>query len=198
MLSGFKSHITSFSDKINRQKLSLTSGITVVATSLLNYFLDKSVFKCPQKLHQIYGCAFLIGPGVLLAILTLLCSSRLSKVFTGFCKRDQDVPDDAFCGKRRQSWRFIIKNLSIAFMIATLACFSWIIVSLLTTDAYVCIKVGPTDKNKKAEYETFSTQSKVAGMVILAICLSFALAINITVKCWFSEIPEKKLPSMRR
>ena len=197
MFSAMTSHINKLSDIIKNQKLSLTSGIIVVATSVLNRFLDKSFFKCPHAAHELYGWTFLICPGILLAILTLLSSSRLSRAVIGCCQKDNDVSERAKGGKRMRTWRFIIRNFSIAFAMAMLSFLSWVIMTLLTTEAYVCIKVGPADKKVK-DKSKYDTTSKVAGLILLAVGLLVALFINLIIQCCFTDRPEKELLSMHR
>ena len=200
MLDIVKTHISTLADQIKSQKLPLTSGLVVLLTSLLNYCLKSTFFKCPKSSHDIYGWSFLLCPGLLLFLLTLLCSPRLSGAVSGFCLTDKDVTKRAILGKRKRTWKFVIRSISIALCMATVAFLSWVVVTLVTTDTYVCIKLGPQNKNAKykEEKEKLETKSKAAGLILLTVCLLISLAINLAVRCCFSDIPEKDLPSMRR
>ena len=199
MLSAVTTYINAIPEQIKRRSLPLTSGIIVVSTSLLNHFLKNAIFKCPRSSHESYGWSFLFCPGIVMAILTLLSSQRLSKTLTGFCRTDIDVPTKASGGKRKRTWRLIIRNLLIALSMAVLAFLSWVIVTLLTTDTYVCIRLGYLDeKAKLAVKEKYHTQSKIAGLILLIACLVVTLVINLGVKCCFSDLPEKDLLSMRK
>jgi len=200
MFSTVKTHISALADQIKSQEMSLTSSMVVLSTSLLNYFLSSSFFKCPKSSHEIYGWSFLVCPGLLLFLLTLLGSSRLSRAVSGFCLSDKDVSKRALLGKRKRTWKFVIRSISMALCMATLAFLSWVVVTLLTTDTYACIKLGPP--NKTAKYkdakEKCETHSKATGLILLTVCLLISLVANFAVKCCFSDIPEKDLPSMRR
>ena len=196
MLSTLSGHIK---DQFQSQKLSVTGGMVVFSTSILNQVLNKEIFKCPSSSHDIYGWIFMLCPGLTLALLTLLVSQNLSKALTGICQTDKDVPENASGGKRKRTWKFIIRNVFIALCMANIAFLSWVIVTLLATDTLVCIKLGPKPQaDKSALKEQYDMQSKIAGLVLALVCLVAVLIINLVVKCCFSDLPEKELPSMRR
>lgn len=206
MFSAFKlgSHISTISDKIKSIGLPVTSGTVVLTTSLLNYLLSHSVFKCPTQTHAEYGWYFLLLPGVLLAVITLLASVRLSQAFTGFCRKDIDVPKSAMGGKRKRTWKYIIRKISIALVLAILSFMSWVIISLLSTETYACIKIGPvykrnnSDLGYKMRVEKANIDSKKYGLVLLLFSMLITFMVNVIVKCCFTDLPDKDLPSMRR
>lgn len=204
MISAVKSLSSNLSNGIKNQGVTIASGIIIVSTSLVNYFLESSFFKCPSASHVEYGMCFLLLPGLILALLTLLASARLSTTLAGCCLNDVDAPGDALFGKRKRTIQSIIRNISIAFVMAALSFFCWVIISLITTEAYVCIVVGPFDKSKmaQADYKKLVDGQKATsvklGLIILVICLFLLLVINLVMRCCYSDVPEKELPSMRR
>ena len=194
MISTLSGHIK---DQFQNQRLSVIGGIVVFSTTLVNQVLKNKIFKCPSSSHDTYGWSFLLCPGLTLAFLTLLVSQNLSKVLTGICQTDRDVPENASGGKRKRTWKFIIRNVSIALFMANVAFLSWVIVTLLATDTYVCIKLGP-QAEKSVLKEQYDMQSKKAGLSLALVCLIAVLVINLAIKCCFSDLPEKELQSMRR
>ena len=144
----------------------------------------------------------MLVPGLLLAMLTLLGSSRLSLALTGACRTDIDVPETAPRGKRLRTWKFICWNIGVAMAFAMLAFLSWVIVTLLFTETYTCIKIGPslktTSKDYLAKKEEFGTKSKLIGLLLLLIGLLLTFVIDFSIKCCYSGLPDKDLESMRK
>ena len=202
MSAVLSSYISTASDAIKSQGKSISSCLIIVTTAFLNHILTKSYFKCPNSSHEIYGWSFMLVPGLLLAMLTLLGSSRLSLALTGACRTDIDVPETAPGGKRLRTWKFICWNIGVAMAFAMLAFLSWVIVTLLFTETYTCIKIGPslktTSKDYLAKKEEFGTKSKLMALSLLVIGMVLTVVINLAIKCCFSDLPEKDLESMHR
>eukprot|EP00112_Aurelia_sp_Birch-Aquarium-sp1_P003332 Seg1372.9 transcript_id=Seg1372.9/GoldUCD/mRNA.D3Y31 product="Calcium homeostasis modulator protein 6" protein_id=Seg1372.9/GoldUCD/D3Y31 len=200
MSAALATYISTASDAIKKQGKSISSCLIIVTTAFLNHILTKSYFKCPNSSHEIYGWSFMIAPGLLLAMLTLLGSTRLSLALTGACRKDIDVPENARGGKRLRTWKFICWNVGVAMAFAVLAFLSWLIVTLLFTETYTCIKIGPSPKTASKDYlakkEKCDTRSKLIGLSLLVIGLLLAVTINFAIKCCFSDLPEKDLESM--
>ena len=202
MSSLFGPYLSKISGTLQSQKKSISSCLIIVTTAFLNHILTKSYFKCPNSSHEIYGWSFMIVPGLLLAMLTLLGSSRLSLAFTGVCRTDIDVPEIAPGGKRLRTWKFICWNVGVAMAFAMLAFLSWVIVTLLFTETYTCIKIGPslkpTSKDHLAKREKCDINSKLIGLLLLVIGLLLTFVIDFSIKCCYSGLPDKDLESMRK
>ena len=204
MSAAISSYISGISQALKNQEKSISSVIILATTAFLNHILTTSYFKCPNSSHEIYGWSFMIVPGLLLAMLTLLGSSRLSFAVTGACRKDIDVPETVPGGKRIRTWKFIGRSIGFALVFANLAFLSWVVVTLLFTDVYTCTKIGPSPKNNtdqtryRRDKEKWDTHSKMIGLFLLAACVLVTFIIHVIIKCWFSEVPEKELKGLRR
>eukprot|EP00112_Aurelia_sp_Birch-Aquarium-sp1_P007740 Seg1845.10 transcript_id=Seg1845.10/GoldUCD/mRNA.D3Y31 product="hypothetical protein" protein_id=Seg1845.10/GoldUCD/D3Y31 len=145
----------------------------------------------------------MIVPGLLLAMLTLLGSSRLSFALTGTCRKDIDVPETAPRGKRIRTWKFIGRSIGFALIFAKLAFLSWVVVTLLFTEVYTCTKIGPLPKNHAdqkgylRDKEKWDTHSKMTGLFLLAAGVLVTFITQLVIKCRFSELPKKDLEGLR-
>ena len=207
MSTAFSVYINSLTSVVKQKEATLQCGMIVVATACLNQFLTKSFFQCPIAPHYMYGWTFMVLPGLILAVLSLLASKSFSVAVTGFCRKDEDVPAMAAFGRRKRTWYHFIKNFSFSLAFAALAFMSWLTMSLLFTEAYSCTVLGPFNekaqtKISKAIYETerkrYNTYSRLAGLILLMIGLSTVFFFHLLVKCCFTELPSKELASMRR
>eukprot|EP00112_Aurelia_sp_Birch-Aquarium-sp1_P013087 Seg2766.1 transcript_id=Seg2766.1/GoldUCD/mRNA.D3Y31 product="Calcium homeostasis modulator protein 6" protein_id=Seg2766.1/GoldUCD/D3Y31 len=202
MSSTFGTYLSKISETLQSQEKSISSCLIIVTTAFLNHILTKSYFKCPNSSHEIYGWSFMIVPGLLLAMLTLLGSTRLSLALTGACRKDIDVPENARGGKRLRTWKFICWNVGVAMAFAVLAFLSWVIVTLLFSETYTCIKIGPSLKTASKDYlakkDKCDTRSKLIGLSLLVIGLVLTFIIDFSIKCCYSGLPDKDLESMRK
>ncbi|XP_065054830.1 uncharacterized protein LOC135683496 [Rhopilema esculentum] len=206
MSQAFSVYINSLTSLVKQKEVTLQCGMVIAATACLNQLLTKSFFQCPIAVHYMYGWIFMVLPGLVLAILSLLASKSFSVALIGFCRKDEDVPPTATFGRRKRTWYHFIKNLSFSLAFAALAFMSWLTMSLLFSEAYSCTVVGPFNekaqaKFSKAVYETekkrYNTYSRLAGLILLTIGISAVFFFHLLVKCCFTELPSKELASMR-
>ena len=199
--SGYKNEIL---QALRSREKAISSFLIVITTGFLNHIFANAYFKCPRSSHEIYGWSFIIIPGLLLAVLSLLGSTRLSNALTGVCREDIDASQKAPCGKQIRTWKFIIRNTVFALAFATLAFASWVVVTLLFTDVYTCTKIGPlpTKEDAQKEYlkhkETLDTQSKLTGLFLMVTGVLLTFLIQLILKCLFSELPKTDLAGLRR
>lgn len=187
-LAGLVEAIKKLKDLIIKQEKTITSLLIVVVVALLNELATKTYFKCPETKHDTAGWSFMIIPGIILAMLSILASENVSKAST-------------ICSKARGAQaRFFCRTISLSMSYAVLALLSWIIATLLFTETFACIKLGPPpDTKNKTEIKIYNakkdaknSESKVTGLYMLLAALAFELMIYFVVKCILSDLPAVK------
>ena len=195
---------TRLSSTLKGQGRSIGSLLIVVVTSVLNYIMNKDFFKCPKEAHVSFGLCFMFIPAVIASVMVFMLSFGTSEIPTGMCKRDKD--SDKIISRKRGS--FICRSILIALGQSIVGLLSWVIVTLLTTDAWCCITYGPmptktpSNKDDIRKYldnkDKATGRSKIVGMCLLLISFAIAMLIYFLVKCCYKDPPSKKLAGERR
>ena len=181
-------------EPVIKQEKTITSLLIVVVVTLLNQLATKQYFKCPEKKYDDAGWSFMFVPGILLAFIYIIASKAVADAST-------------ICSKARGAQtKFFMRTISLSLCYAILAFLSWIIATLLFTETYACIKLGPApDTENKTEIKIYNSkkagrnsESKLAGLYMLLVALAIALFMHFIVKCILTDLPkiEGKLTSM--
>ncbi|XP_065055416.1 uncharacterized protein LOC135683937 [Rhopilema esculentum] len=203
----FSTYIKSITSLFKKNENTIQGCLIVAATASLNQLIAASFFQCPKSAYHKYGWTFMVLPGLILAVLSLLASNSFTLGITGLCRKDEDVPEPAKLGKSKRFWGYFFKTLAFSLAYAVLAFTSWLTMSLLFTDAYSCAKIGAfnkktQDKLSKDDYlakkEKYDTDSRVIGLILLTAGLSGVFLMHLITKCCFSALPTKELSSMRK
>ena len=166
--------------------------IVFIVTTLLNQLGNKQFFKCPAENYECTGKIFLYVPGVIFAMLIFMASNGVSEGSILCCKDDES--------RRRERSRvwFFIKASGLAACYAFLAFLSWVVASLLFTETYSCMKLGPTPNTKNATIlatykinkEIKNAESITKGLLALLIALCVLMVLFFVNKCVCSKLSE--------
>ena len=195
---GFKTIVDKSTKTMSSQGKTAKSLVIFVVTTLLNQLLKKEYFKCPiGKTHGSTAWSFMFIPGIMLAILFLIGSDRVSQ-------------GSILCAKRRcaSNAQFFCRNIALTLSYSALALLSWIVATLLFTDTYVCAKLGPPPNSKdkmltavyNAKKSRRNAESKVLGLYILMVAVLVHTLLFFIHKCCLSDLSEtsNRLKSMDR
>ncbi len=200
-----------FSERVfsafRKQGKLIASLAIVILTANANRSLRVNFFHCPVGIHRFYGWCFLFGPALIIGMVVLLVSFSASQVLDGIFKKAADAPVNEQWDKKFRTWKFILRRMLFSFVQSIIGFCCWVILTLLTSEAYSCIKLGPKpislkDKAaihsfelKKERYDAFS---KSLGFFFLVGGLVIATATHCVIKCCFTDPPKKMLPHMDR
>ena len=192
-----KEQIDKVSSLVSGQGKAVKSLLIFIVTTLLNQLATKQFFKCPaEDKHERASWSFMFIPGVMLAIIILMSSDRVSEGSILFAKR------------KRATARFFIRTISLSLAYSLLALLSWVVASLLFTETFACAELGPTPNTKnQTKIEIYNSkkavknaESKVLGLYILLIALAVQMGLFFIHKCFLSDLSETphRLKSMDR
>lgn len=204
MSSAFSSFVAEIVNQIGKlTKLVSGQGKTVksllifIITTLLNQLATKEYFKCPgEKKHERSGWAFMFVPGILLALIILMSSDRVSQGSILYGK------------KKRAQLKFFCRTISLSLTYSILALLSWVVATLLFTETFACIKLGPKPNTKnETKIEIYNSkkdgknaESKLLGLYILLMAFIVQVLLFFIHKCCLSDLTQitDRLKSMDR
>ncbi|EDO45230.1 predicted protein, partial [Nematostella vectensis] len=111
-------------------RTTLKNVLVLVLVFGMEQIFEKDVFECPSSKYFMYGNMFLFGPAICLLSLTLLLNATFWEVVTG-------------CWAAHFSKRWVTKNLVRILFQALLPPGVWIVVALIRSNYYICLKLGP-------------------------------------------------------
>ena len=179
-------------------KLKTISGVFVFAiTTLLNQLGTHEYFKCPHEGYLEAGLAFLLAPAFILLFLILMASNSLREASIGCfkCKKTQSK----WCKYQPVCCSMGLFNASLlAFGYGALACLSWIVATLMFTDTWSCMKLGPAPTAEKgADAEIFKSKkgtedanSKLYGLLILLVAVTLVMLVYFIYTCCRAKLSE--------
>ena len=195
---GFKAFVDKSTETMSSKGKTAKGLVIFVVITVLNQLLKKEYFKCPVgKTHGKTAWSFMFIPGIVLSILFLIGSDRVSH-------------GSILCAKGpcASNAHFFCRNLTLTLSYSILALLSWIVATLLFTETYVCAKLGPppttTDKMKIQMYNIMKgkrhAESKVLGLYILMIAVLVHVLVFFIHKCCLSDLAEtpNRMKSMDR
>ena len=166
------------------KKVELPLQHTVLAGLVLGLkeFLNKLVFKCPERYHKLYSTLFIFAPVVVFFCLALMISRSFWTMAAGCCRLPRD--------RRRVIWQRSRKFVYLC----SLPPLVWLLFALFDTKYYVCAKMGslesrlnktaPNEKpNILTEFEAANTESQVIGFLLLSITMLFATILITVDRC---------------
>ena len=192
-----KKLIVKGSSFVSGQGKTVNSLLIFIITTLLNQLATKEFFKCPgENKHEQAGWSFMFVPGIVLGIVLLMSSDRISN-------------GSILCGRKKGATaRFYYRAISLSLAYSALAFLSWVMASLLFTETYACTKLGPAPNTKNqtkidmynSKKAVKNTESKVLGLYVLLIALVFEFCLFLIHKCCLSDLSEipDRLKSMDR
>lgn len=162
-----------------KQENTISGLATVVAVTLLNQLLTTTYFKCPNDGYHRFSVVFLVIPGIIFAFLTLLASPRVEKAVSLRKKA------------RGHQKGFLCRTISLTLAYAVLAFLAWITATLLFTETYVCMQLGPSPDTKNATetkmYDrkklNVNAESRLIGLWLMFVAMAFTLLVYFFVKC---------------
>jgi len=164
--------------------------IVFIVTTLLNQLGNEQFFKCPTKKYELAGWSFMLIPGVMLGMLILMASERVSEGST-LCGRHN-------VSRRRKRSRvlFFLRAIALALGYSTLAFLSWLVASLLFTETYACAKLGPMPNTKnatildiyKTKKDVENAESKIIGLFLLLGALFILMCFFFFDKCRLTSL----------
>lgn len=171
--------ISSLKEIIQKVELPLQQAFISGLVLGLKEFLNKLVFKCPERYHKLYSMLFIFAPVVVFFCFALIISRSFWKMVAGCCRLPRNL--------RRVIWQ---RSRRFVYL-STLPPVVWLLFVLFDTKYYVCAKLGSleTRLNKTtpdehpeilSEFEAANTESQVIGFILLSITMLFA-TISISV-----------------
>ncbi|EDO45286.1 predicted protein [Nematostella vectensis] len=182
-------------------KVTLKQVLVLVLVFGIERIFEKDVFECPPSRYFMYGSLFLVGPAICLFSLTLLLFPTFWEVVTG-------------CWGAHFSKRWVTKNLVKILFQALLPPGVWIVVALMRSNYYICLKLGPkklaldralralngsTVAQVKANVdETFSkakADSEMLAWILFDSIVMLAFIVVCIRRCWCMRA-EGSLPEL--
>lgn len=191
---------------ITGQSTTLLNVLSLVLIGAIEAFVSgEKLFSCPTKGYATYGWAFILGPGIILMLISLLVRNAFRKRVQGCCQR-KSVSNEAgtsFCpcsftprwGCTTTLFEIIAQSIVIGSM--------WIFMAFLQKDYYACARLGNkatietkallgiTDETKKKEillpiderFIEMYDESQYIGLVLLNRSDS-----NCFVRCYYRSL----------
>ena len=69
----------------------------------------------------------MLSPAAPLYLIDPIMSKEMNTVLTGACKADIDAPESAPWGKRKHTWRYLVRQLALSVAKSSLASICWIV-----------------------------------------------------------------------
>ena len=197
-LSAFSAEISRLTGTtlLSGQGKTVKSLLIFIITTLLNQLATKEYFKCPGEKHEQSGWAFMFVPGIILGLIILMSSDRVSQ-------------GSILCGKKKRAQlKFFCRTISLSLTYSVLAFLSWVVATLLFTETFACIKLGPAPNTKnetkieiyKSKKDGKNAESKVLGLYVLLVAFIVQVVLFFIHKCCLSDLTQIKgrLKSMDR
>ena len=184
-LGGISSQAQKGGSVLSAQGKAVKSLLIFIITTALNQLANKECFKCPgEDRHEIAGWSFMFVPGIVLGILLLMSSDRFSQGAV-LCAK-----------KRRGAVKFFLRTISLSLTYSILAVLSWVVASLLFTETYACVKLGPApDTKNKTKLEIYKSkkvvknaESQILGSYVLLIALVIQLVVFLVHKFFTTDL----------
>ncbi|XP_046845037.1 calcium homeostasis modulator protein 2-like [Xenia sp. Carnegie-2017] len=159
--------------KKNQHREALKNIVLICIVYVAQLILFKDIFRCPCRNHQFYGASFLFVPAILLFLLSLTFFERSIEAYVKLFKHKN----------YKTRCNYFLSYLVDIFR-PFLASTSWITISLLRGESYVCIRAGPEDEcgynsNEitKENFQNYKIQSYIFGMAGLVSMVIFIAGI---------------------
>lgn len=179
-------------------KLKTISGVFVFAIiTLLNQLGTHEYFECPHEGYLKAGLLFLIAPACILLFLILIASNSLREASIRCFKWKKT--QSKWCKYRPVCCSMGLFNASLlAFGYGALACLSWVVATLMFTDTWSCLKLGPAPTAEKgADAEIFKSKkgiqdafSKTLGLIILICAVGGVMVVYFAYTWCCAELSE--------
>lgn len=159
------------------QHVAISSGVLG-----LKHFLNRLIFKCPERYHRLYSMLFMFTPALMLFCLALMVSRSFWKMVAGCCR----LP----IGRRRVVWQ---RSRRFVYL-CILAPLAWLLFALFDTKYYVCAKLGSLEirLNKTSlleqpalltEFESAHAESQIIAFLLLSATVLVATIVISLDRC---------------
>lgn len=129
-------------------------------------------YDCPKHGYALYGGMFLFGPAFCLFILTLMSTNSFWDSITS-CLRKTEFNRIVLC-----------RNACYGLTKSALVGFIWLVLSLGTTDHFVCFRLGANREDAR-EVMKMKRLSSILAWFMLVSCLALAIVYRAVEKCCF-------------
>ena len=196
-LGGISSQMQKGGAVLSGREKSVKSLLIFIITTTLNYLTDKEFFKCPgENRHEIAGWSFMFVPGIIMGILLFMSSDRVSQ-------------GSVLCAnKRNGAAKFFLRTISLSLTYSVLVVLSWVVASLLFTETYACVKLGPApDTKNKTKLEIYKSkkviknaESQIIASYVLLTALVLQFVVFLIHRCFLSNLSSisERMTSMDR
>ncbi|XP_022782139.1 protein FAM26F-like [Stylophora pistillata] len=175
--------ISSLKEILKKVELPLQNAFLSGLVLGLKEFLNKLVFKCPERYHRLYSMLFIFVPVVAFFCFALIISTSFWKMVAGCCRLPTHL--------RRVIWQ---RSRRFVYL-STLPPIVWLLFALFDTKYYVCAKLGSLEArlNKTTsdeypeiltEFEAANTESQVIGFILLSVTILFATILISLDRCF--------------
>ena len=176
------SAISSLKDSIKKVALPLQKAALTAVVLALKEFVNKLVFKCPERYYKLYSMMFIFVPAVLLFCFGLIMSRSFWKMIVGCCRLT------------RSRWRVIWQRSRKFVYLCSLPPVAWLLFALFDTKYYVCAKLGslevrlnhtaPLDQPALlAEHQSASTESQIIAFLLLTVTVLIGTMVISIDRC---------------
>lgn len=174
--------ISKLKETLKKVELPLEHTIVTGIVLGLKEFLNKLVFKCPERHYKLYSMMFIFVPAVSLFCLALMISRSFWKMVAG-CSR---LP--------RSRWRVVWQRSRRFVYLCSLPPVAWLLFTLFDTKYYVCARLGPLQVrlNETAlpeqpalltEYESANTESQIIAFSLLSVTVLVSTIVISLDRC---------------
>ncbi|XP_078352581.1 calcium homeostasis modulator protein 6-like [Oculina patagonica] len=174
--------ISYLKDNLKKVALPLQNAAITGVVLGLKEFLNKLVFKCPERYYKLYSMMFIFVPAVLLFCFALIISRSFWKMMAGCCR----LP--------RSRWRVVWQRSRKFVYLCSLPPFAWLLFALFDTKYYVCAKLGSLEVrlNKTApleqqallaDYESANTESQIIAFLLLSVTVLVSTMVISLDRC---------------
>lgn len=182
---------------VSGQGKTAKSLLIFLITALLNQLMIKEYFKCPgENQNEQFGWSFMFVPGIILGLIILMSSERVTQACILFTKT------------RKMKVKFFCRSISLSLAYGILAFLSWVVATLLFTEIFACIRLGPAPDTKnatkieiyKSKKDGKNAESKILGLYVLLVAFIVQVVLFFINKCFLSDLTQIKdrLKSMDR
>ncbi|XP_028404610.1 uncharacterized protein LOC114527174 [Dendronephthya gigantea] len=152
-------------------------AIKPLATALVLWGIEQLLettkyYDCPKEGHALYGGMFLFGPAFCLFMLTLMSTNSFWDSITS-CFRKNEINRIVAC---RNACYGLTKSALVALI--------WLLLSLGTTDHFVCFRLGANRKDAN-EVMKMKRLSSVLAWFMLVLSVLLAIVYRAVEKCCF-------------